>query len=77
MVHPADFLTTRAKETLEWATKSMTEGTFDKQRDDYRELFELVAEYLGGQVIRRRKDGSLIQHAFEMRYPRRYPVSSR
>ena len=47
LVHPMDFRTTVAVETLRWAEEAMREGSFSKQRDDYRELCELVAIYLG------------------------------
>lgn len=69
LVQPFDFLTTRAMETLAWAENAMREGTFLKQRDDYRELCELVVFYLGGQVIRKRKNGQLTYPRFTMRKP--------
>ena len=45
---PYTFLTARAVEVRSWAQQYLLEGLFD--RDDYRELCELVIKYLGGQV---------------------------
>ena len=47
----------------------MQMGTFNKPRDDYRELCELVAVYLGGSVVRRRIDGTLTEIEFKMGHP--------
>ena len=53
LVHPMDFVTTCALESLEWGEAQLQNGTFSNQRDDYRELCELVVFYLGG-VLRGR-----------------------
>ena len=66
---PRDFLTTRAFEVLEWCTLKMQQGTFNNQRDDYRELCELVVVYLGGQIVRKRKDDTLEHLDFVMKHP--------
>ena len=68
LVHPMDFLTTCALDVLQWGTEQMREGMFNQQRDDYRELCELVVVYLGGAVSRKRKAG-VTQIAFTMRHP--------
>ena len=69
LVHPMDFLTTHALETLRWAEDMMVEGTFSNQRDDYREFCELIVVYLGGRLTRKRKNGTLSYPEFRMRYP--------
>ena len=66
---PHDFLTTRALETLEWAEKMMRDDSLRNQRDDYRELLELVVVYLGGKVIRKRKNGTYDQPEFHNALP--------
>ena len=68
LVHPMDFLTTRALDVLQWGTEQIREGTFNQQRDDYWELCELVVVYLGGTVSRKRKVG-VTQIAFTMQHP--------
>ena len=68
-VQPRDFITTRALEVLECGMEQMREGTFNKQRDDYRELCELVVVYLGGSVSRKRKVGGATPLPFVMRHP--------
>ena len=69
LFHPLDFVTTRALEVRQWGTEQMRSGTFDQQRDDYRELCELVVFYLGGSVSRKRKVGGAVQLPFTMRHP--------
>ena len=53
-IRPHNFLVSRAVEVLEWAEKNLFIGSFE--RDDYRELCELVVHCLGGQVVRHRKN---------------------
>ena len=53
-VNQDDWRFQRADEVLVWATKHMEVGTFP--REDYRELIELVAIFLGGEVKRVRQD---------------------
>ena len=69
LLHPLDFLTTRALEVRQWGMAQMQCGTFNQQRDDYRELCELVVFYLGGSVSRKRKHGGVVQLPFVMRHP--------
>lgn len=60
---PYCFLTSLAKDTLEWAEMHLAKGTFP--REDYRELAELIVVYLGGTVVRPRDPG----YVFYMRKP--------
>ena len=69
LVHPMNWLTTRAMDVCEWGSKQLRQGTFNKQRDDYRELCELVVVYLGGTLYRKRKVSGVVQIAFTMRHP--------
>lgn len=45
---PFTFLVNRALQVREWGEHHLLNGTFG--RDDYRELCELMVQYLGGQV---------------------------
>lgn len=69
IAHPLDFITTRAMEVLHWGDEQLRKGTFNEQRDDYRELCELVTYYLGGALSRKRKVGGVAPINFTMRHP--------
>ena len=69
IVQPLNFLTNRAMAVLQWGDERMQAGTFSEQRDDYRELCEIVTYYLGGSVSRKRKRGDVAPITFKMRHP--------
>lgn len=49
-VDPADYRHQQATEVRRWLEAKMQQGVFARNRDDYRELMECAAKYLGAQV---------------------------
>ena len=47
---PRDYRHERAREVRVWLEDMMRHGVFARNRDDYRELMECAAVYLGAQV---------------------------
>ncbi len=47
---PTDYRHERATEVEAWPHVMMRSGVFAKERDDYREIMECAAHYLGAQV---------------------------
>ena len=65
-VNQDDWRLQRAEEVLTWATTHMEIGTFP--REDYRELIELVAIFLGG-VVKRVRQGVAVAIKPSIRKP--------
>ena len=47
---PNNYRHERGTEVRGWLERMMRQGVFDRNRDDYRELMECAAKYLGAQV---------------------------